>query len=57
MTYYKIKCGTLFLSHDGANGYKLVEEDKYATPIFRKEQAEHLKNITGGTIIKFIEGD
>lgn len=56
MTYYKIKCGTLFLSHDGANGYKLVE-DRYATPIFRKEQAEDLKNITGGTIIKFIEGD
>lgn len=56
MTYYKIKCGTLYLRYDGAQTYQLVAEC-YAMRIYRKEQAEHLKNITGGTIIKFIEGD
>lgn len=55
MTYYLIKVGKLYLRYDGNNLYQLVPE-QYASQILRLEQAEDLKELTGGSLVKYLDG-
>ena len=61
MTIYMIRCGKLYLKFDSNDGegycnFRLIKEERYANTLYRHEQAEHIRELVGGTIVRKVVG-